>query len=310
MLPEPLRNALDDEAGAYPAGVLAKAADELSEAYRGGRTFRFGADEHRVAYALVRMPATYAVLVRVLSELRDRCPGGAPRSVLDLGSGTGAAAWAAAEVLDPLDRVTLVEEDRRLIELGQRLGAPAEWRSGDVRVAPLEPHDLVTLSYVLGEMEEAAAVRVLRRAWNAAAQALVVIEPGTPRGFAGVRLWRDELIAMGAHVAAPCPHCAACPMPEGDWCHFSRRLERTSLHRKLKHGAVGYEDEKFSYVAVTRAAAEPAEARILRHPVRLPGHVKLRLCTIEGLRDEVVRRGQKEAWRAVRHAAWGDLLQR
>ncbi len=306
MLPAALREALLDEAEAWPSGVLVKAADELSEAYRASRPFRFGADEYRMAYALVRMPATFAVLERVLAEIR---PTGI-RSLLDLGAGPGTAAWAASEVFGPLDRVTLIEEDIRLIDLGKRLlPTPAEWRTADIRVAPLEPHDLVTLSYVLGELEESDAVRVLRRAWTVSTTALLVIEPGTPRGFARIRLLRDELIALGAHIAAPCPHAAACPMPSGDWCHFSRRLERTSLHRKLKHGSMGYEDEKYSYVAATRVAVEPAPARILRHPMRYPGHVKLRLCTPEGLRDETVTRSRKETWRAIRHAAWGDRFQ-
>ena len=347
MLPAALREALLNEAVAWPSAVLVKAADELSEAYRAGRPFRFGADEYRMAYALTRMPATFAVMERVFEEIRDT----GIRSLLDLGAGPGTAAWAATEVFGPLDRMTLIEEDTRLADLGKRLLAashdakpshdrqgvaawrtqpktlsdarnvlagdrllpvstplPIEWRSADIRVAPLEPHDLVTLSYVLGEMEEADALRVLRRAWTASTAALLLIEPGTPRGFARIRLLRDELISLGAHIAAPCPHAAACPMPDGDWCHFSRRLERTSLHRKLKHGSMGYEDEKYSYVAATRAAIGLAPARILRHPMRYPGHVKLRLCTHEGLRDETVTRSQKKAWRAIRHAAWGDRL--
>jgi ribosomal protein RSM22 (predicted rRNA methylase) len=319
MLPEALRDALLEEASAWPPGVLAKAADELSEAYRAGRPFRFGADEYRIAYALVRMPATFAVLERVFEEIRDI----GIRSLLDLGAGPGTAAWAASEVFGALERVTLIEEDPRLIDLGKRLcGAgsqpaasrlvstlpPLKWHTADIRVSPLEPHDLVTLSYVLGELEEPDALRVLRKAWKAASEALLVIEPGTPRGFARIRLLRDELISLGAHIAAPCPHAAACPMPPNDWCHFSRRLERTPLHRTLKHGSMGYEDEKYSYVAATRAALEPAPARILRHPMRYPGHVKLRLCTPEGLRDETVTRSQKQAWRAIRHAVWGDRL--
>jgi ribosomal protein RSM22 (predicted rRNA methylase) len=311
MLPAPLRDALLEEAAEWSPAALAPAAEQLSEAYRSGRSFRFGADEQRVAYALVRMPATCAVLESVFREIA----GIGARSLLDLGAGPGTAAWAAAAVFGPLDRVTLVEEDRRMIELGQKLArgleavAPPQrldWRASDVRAVPLEPHDLVTLSYVAGELDPDQALHLLRRAWNAAARAIVVVEPGTPKGFARIRALRGELIALGAQIAAPCPHDGACPMSGGDWCHFSRRLERSAVHRRLKHGVMGYEDEKYSYLIAARSAPDRAAARILRHPLRYPGHLRLRLCTAQGLTEQTVTRSRKEAWKAMRSAAWGD----
>ncbi|HKX33439.1 MAG TPA: small ribosomal subunit Rsm22 family protein, partial [Blastocatellia bacterium] len=97
-----------------------------------------------------------------------------------------------------------------------------------------------------------------------------------------------------------------CPMPADDWCHFSRRVERSSLHRRLKGAELGYEDEKFSYVAVTREPLPPAAARVLRHPLRHPGVVKLRLCAADGLTALTVSRKGKEAWRQARKIDWGD----
>ncbi|MBI1788064.1 MAG: methyltransferase type 11 [Acidobacteria bacterium] len=217
------------------------------------------------------MPATYAVLHAVLSELR-----GLPiRSLLDLGAGPGTAAWAVSSLFADLERVTLVELDSRFTEIGNRLHppGPVDWRAADLRVTPrLEPHDLVVCSYLLGELEDGVASRLLRAAWESAGEALVAIEPGTPRGFARIRVLRDELIALGAHLAEPCPHAAACPMREPDGCHFAQRLERTSLHRRAKSGTLGYEDESYSYVAVTRRPMDRALSRILRHPIQRPGH--------------------------------------
>ena len=63
------------------------------------------------------------------------------------------------------------------------------------------------------------------------------------------------LAAAGAHVIAPCPHAADCPLAAADWCHFAQRIERTKIHRSVKGAELGYEDEKFSYIAVARHPA-------------------------------------------------------
>ena len=91
----------------------------------------------------------------------------------------------------------------------------------------------------------------------------------------------------------------------GDWCHFAVRLERSAAHRRLKGGALGYEDEKFSYLVAGRAPAEMPLARIVRHPMARPGHIQLTLCTAQGLERRTVTKSQKEAYRRARRAEWG-----
>ncbi|WP_228984764.1 small ribosomal subunit Rsm22 family protein, partial [Streptomyces sp. DH12] len=126
----------------------------------------------------------------------------------------------------------------------------------------LAPADLVTVSYVLNELTAPDRAALVDAAADAA-QAVVIVEPGTPDGYARVIEARDRLIAAGFHVAAPCPHSAACPIVPGtDWCHFSARVSRSSLHRQIKGGTLAYEDEKFSYVAATRRPVTPAPARV------------------------------------------------
>ena len=170
--------------------------------------------------------------------------------------------------------------------------------------------ELAVISYALGEVPAAERESVLRKAWSATTALLVVVEPGTTRGFGVVNAARSWLIAKGAKLLAPCPHCNTCPMAAaGDWCHFAERVERTQLHRRLKGGELGYEDEKFSYVVASRAAlpsadtidVEPvhnfafpaARARIVRHPQKRSGHVQLTLCTPQGLQadDQQVTEG-------------------
>ena len=318
QLPTSLRSAIEQELSTVSFSALAAAANELSDRYRQRRKAdRFiTTNEHRLAYLAVRMPATFAAVSRALAQLGEEFQ---PESLLDLGAGTGAAAWAAAERFDSLRRLTLIEQDRSLIELGRRLAQEsealrsAEWRTANLRtLAEFERHDLVVCSYSLGEIESAAAGKILSAAWQAAKQVLVVVEPGTTKGFATVRAARDQLIEAGAFLVAPCPHQEICPMPtdETDWCHFSARFERTSLHRRLKGGSLGYEDEKFSYIVAAKLPVAPAAARIVRHPLRHPGFIQLQLCASGGLKTISITKRDKEAWKRARKVDWGDSFDR
>src|SRR5262249_38580005 len=119
-LPTRLRNAIEQETSRIGLRALGKAAAELSGRYREQRPApeRFiTSDAHRLAYAAIRMPATFAAVSAVLPEIRRLAPEMNVNSLLDLGAGTGAASWAAVEVFDELERITMFEQDRWLIEL-------------------------------------------------------------------------------------------------------------------------------------------------------------------------------------------------
>ncbi len=322
-LPEHIERAIEIEAAGVPGKELARAAEALSTRYRAhdrdtapARDRAALTDVERVAYAIVRAPATYAAVARVLGELRQCAPTLGVESILDLGAGPGAATWAA--LTQGVTRATLIEQDRGFIELGRRLmtaSAEIDWQCADLRATSnLPAHDLVMISYALGELDADAAQRLAERAWAAARQALVIVEPGTPRHFARLLDVRDRLIRAGAIITAPCPHDAACPMASagaeagagGDWCHMPARVERTSLHRRLKSAALPYEDEKFSYIVATRDPTLRTPARIVHRPEIQKGFVALTLCTREGLHREGVPRSRGDAFRRARKADWGD----
>ena len=93
----------------------------------------------------------------------------------------------------------------------------------------------------------------------------------------------------------------------GDWCHFAVRLDRSALHRRVKGGRLGHEDEKFSYVLASRAPVTPASGRVLRHPVTRKGLVQLEVCDSAGSAGRVVvTKRDPIAYRAARDASWGD----
>ncbi|HEX5570835.1 MAG TPA: small ribosomal subunit Rsm22 family protein [Ktedonobacterales bacterium] len=334
-IPDALRVALSELAEEYPIAALARAASRLSAAYRVDQSSQanqadrgeqtdesspsaaVGAPLDAAAYALTRLPATFAALVAALDAARLRRPDWRPMTLLDAGAGPGVAAWAARAVWPSLTRATLLERDQRMLALGQRLmrqapaGCVVSWRQADLITErePLSgaPFDLCIASYALNELPLAARRPLTLRLWRACGGALALVAPGTPAGFAAIREARAWLIAAGAQIIAPCPHADACPMPTGDWCHFAQRLARSRLHRRLKGGEAPFEDEKYSYVIASREPGEPFAARVIRHPAVHPGRIALDLCAPDGLmRAEITR--SDAAWRAARQARWGSAL--
>jgi len=307
-LPTELAEAIEEEASRHDRAALLRAVAEISRRYHaeGARSTGRLSDVERAAYLAVRAPAIYGALCEVFTELQARIPVARVGTLLDLGAGPGTATWAAAAILPDLVESTCIEQDRGLIELGHPLSrlAPARWIEADLDdVSPLPQADLVVLSYVAGELDVPGPL--IDRAWAAAALALVIVEPGTPRGFSVVRAARDQLIRSGAGIAAPCPHALACPMNAPDWCHFASRIERSKLHRQLKSGELGYEDEKFSYVIASRVPLSPVPARVVRHPWITPGLIRLELCTVDNVKSRTVRKREKKLFRLARKARWG-----
>ncbi|MER6948682.1 small ribosomal subunit Rsm22 family protein [Nonomuraea sp. NPDC000554] len=313
-LPAELRHALDTMTARHHEQDLARAAIQLTARYRQPihePALRSAADV--AAYAATRMPATYAAVTAALTQAATCVPDLQPVTQLDVGGGTGAAIWAATTIWPSLRHITVIEREPAVIEFGRHLAVSAShpavrnamWRRSEIRTdLSRPPADLVTLSYVLGELPPAVRDPVVR--WLAEhARMVAVIEPGTPGGHARVLAARDQLISLGMRIAAPCPHSASCPLSGGDWCHFSARLPRSGLHRRLKSAELGFEDEKFSYVIATSGSAVLPGSRVLRHPRTRKGLVTLTLCA-DGVREENVSKRQRDVYRAARNVAWGD----
>lgn len=323
-LPAPLQDAMRRQLAATPASQLTKAVERLMDGYR--QESAIGAEEplllsqdDAAAYLAYRMPATYAAVRSALAEFALRAPRWTPHSHLDIGGGTGAAAWAMADAWPALGSTTIIDWSDAALRLGRELvgaassPAPA-LRSAQWRKCPIGPGlelpdaDVVTLSYVLGELTETARAEVLTEA-AARAQVVVVVEPGTPAGFARVRVGRDRLLEAGFTLVAPCPHGGGCPVePDRDWCHFSVRVARSALHRQVKGGSLSYEDEKFSYVVAAREPVDSVAGRIVRHPLLRKGMVRLELCTAEGqLAQSILTKKRHGAlYKAARDVTWGS----
>jgi ribosomal protein RSM22 (predicted rRNA methylase) len=311
-LPADLRAGIEAAATGVPNRDLAEAVDRLIARYREDRPAPeaiLAGPADVAAYAVYRMPATFAAVQEALAQLHRAYPGLAPRTQLDLGGGTGAAAWAARSIFGSLGTATVLDQARAALDLGRGIAGPleVEWRESPLSTVDASA-DLVTVSYVLSELSATDQADLVRRAGLAATGAVVVVEPGTPAGYRRILAARDVLLSIGLNVRAPCPHQAGCPLSRGDWCHFGARVNRSALHRRLKNAELSYEDEKFSYVA---AAPEPEVAggwgRVVRRPQQRKGLVSLRVCTPEpGIATELVSKRQGKRYRAARDVSWGD----
>ncbi|ELS52744.1 small ribosomal subunit Rsm22 family protein [Streptomyces viridochromogenes] len=314
---EALRSKLAALLDGLPPRQAAQAVDRLIANYRGATPtdapiLRDRADV--AAYAAYRMPATFAAVHSALEAFAQAVPDWVPGSHTDIGGGTGAATWAVTATWPGERSVTVLDWAEPALTLGRDIAEAnpalqnARWQRARIGSAlTLDSTDLVTVSYVLNELTAPDRTALVDTA-AAAARSVVIVEAGTPAGYARVIEARDRLISAGFHIAAPCPHSAACPIaPGADWCHFSARVSRSSLHRQIKGGSLAYEDEKFSYVAATRLPVTPAPARVVRKPQIRKGQVLLDLCETEpSLRRTTVTKRHGDLYKAARDADWGD----
>jgi len=316
-LPAELKAALDARLQGLSRNDAAERAALISQTYRdGGGSTAIRTEADALAYALARMPATYAAVTASLNALREIRPDFAPANLLDVGAGPGTATWAATEAFSSLQSFTLVDANSALRALALDLGRGRMrmrdmiYQRGEAHaaLADTEAADLVVASYMIGETSDAERKMLADLMWAKTRDTLLIVEPGTPAGYARIIALREQLIASGAHVAAPCPHDGKCPLTAPDWCHFTQRLPRSRAHKQLKSAELPYEDEKFSYVALTRAPVAQHPARVLAQPVVTKVEVTAKLCTPDGLVIAKVPRRAKADYARARRWRWGDAV--
>lgn len=320
-LPVDLQIALENELQGISSKDLTKVADRLSMRYRSGDAHGAQAFLQSqidvITYGAYRLPATFGAIYAACMQIQALRLNWCPQTMLDVGAGPGTAMWAVMSVWPELKQIILLDRDDYMIALGKRLAMQSrsevvrqsEWRKTNLAEDwGREPYELVTAAYVLGELPTGNLPVIINRLWTNTTDTLLLVEPGTPRGFEVIRRAREQLIATGANVTAPCPHNLTCPMSADDWCHFSQRIARARTHRNIKNASLSYEDEKFSYVAVSRSKGLSIQARVVRHPQTRPKRIALELCTCQGLERTIVTRSDREKYRQAGHLKWGSAV--
>jgi ribosomal protein RSM22 (predicted rRNA methylase) len=312
-LPAPFQGAIGAWLDAHASGSRREAAAALSATYKAGGPSRA---VDFASYLVARLPATFAAVSRVLEEAASLRPGFAPASLLDAGSGPGTASWAAAGVWPGLRHVTFLDSAPEFLKVAAGLAAhgPQPLARADAVAGSIEAMpeglraDLVVAAYALAEIPLPRIAAAAQKLWAASGSMLVIVEPGTPAGFARIRAARELLLGQGAVPVAPCTHAMACPIAGEDWCHFSVRLARSRAHMHAKGASVPFEDERFAYLVLSREGEPSGLARIVAPPLHAKPGSSFRVCTQGRIETRHVARREKASYKLARKLDWGDVI--
>ena len=268
-------------------------------------------------YSAMRYPATFKAFSDSLQYSLSHLDETNITSILDVGSGSAAASIACLYQLNHLNKIDLIEEEDVMINIGEYLLSKVDTKCIDIKYHKMDiikddissfKRDLVISSYVLNELVHTNIIKVIDKMWESTNKVMLVVEPGTPKGYEIIKLIRDHLVSKGGYILAPCPHMDKCPLPSNDWCHFSTRVARSKLHKTLKGGDAPYEDEKYCYIAFSKSPCIRCSNRILRHPQISSGLITLEVCSQYGLQTIKVTKKDKELFKIARKAKVGEGL--
>jgi ribosomal protein RSM22 (predicted rRNA methylase) len=325
-MPDELRANLEELRRSVGIVSVVKSGSELLAAYRCHQPPQVLTPVQALAYAQVRMPATWAVLTEIFTQLESRRPGllQALGTVLDLGAGPGTGAWALQYLDGRARHYSLLEREKAMRDVGQKIGAPPGatygWLPQSLGEIALPDDafrvDLVLASYCLNELRDMDFVGTVKRLIQWSRGLVLVVEPGTPRGAARIVRVRELMLEQGLELVAPCPHDGACPLGASEdradgFCHFSVRVARSAVMRQIKGGTASFEVEPFSYVAGLQkgfvGSAFQGGMRVLDTPHLSKVEARFRVCADDGeVREVRVASRDKEAFRAVRRLRRGD----
>jgi ribosomal protein RSM22 (predicted rRNA methylase) len=314
---ENLNQAIEQELHQHSLKNLIDKVKDLSTRYRERKetvSSLMQTKEEKLAYVGYRMNATLGAIHFVLKQMKKEFRDFSVETAIDLGTGPGTSLWCFPIIFPELKKLLLVEKDFELLQMGKRLFSrskiPIEtrvtWSHGDFTKPIVDDADLILFSYSFGEIDEAKDEEVLKNVFDKSKKFIVIIEPGTPRGYQRILKARKFLIGLGAKTLAPCPHDKQCPLTGSDWCHFFTRIQRTAMQRFLKQGSLGFEDEKFSYIIMGKKEVFHSVERVLEEPHVLKEKVALKLCTEEGLKFQDVLRRDSSNYKRAKKLKNGD----
>lgn len=316
-IPELLEFAIENEITKIKITELKELAQNLSNRYmnekRKGQAL-LSKEKEALAYSIMRLPATFSAVTVALKNVLNIIKDCKIETVLDIGAGTGSATWAINELINP-EEITCLEREYAMRTIGQTLMKynknmnKVNWIDADVtNLKSIKGADLIVASYMINELKEEERKKVIQNLLNLESKIILVIEPGTPAGFKNIKEIQKIALENERYIVAPCTNQNICQLPENDWCHATVRVERNKIHKILKSAEAPYEDEKFSYIAISKEKFGTAESRILRHPIIENGKIILKLCTNGSIEETVITKKDKEMFKIAKKKKCGDSI--
>ncbi|MEK7433126.1 MAG: small ribosomal subunit Rsm22 family protein [Cyanobacteriota bacterium] len=280
-----------------------------------------------ISYLLSRFPSTYPVSHQIISMLKEFDI----KSLIDIGAGPATCTYASLEIFKNLSNITLVERNPFFLDFSKTV-LRENFKSLNfnfvredlTRFKYDDFYDVGIMSYVINELDDNKKEETLKKIWSKINDFLIIIEPGTKKGFENIRKTRELLIKEKGYIYAPCTHNLACPIKDDDWCHFYKRVERTKEQMYLKSATESYEDEKFAYLIVSKKEltqlanfksnededenSNNKKSRIIRFPRILKGHVSFEICNESGINKLTVSAKNKN-YKSSKKLSWGDLIE-
>ena len=294
----------------------------------------FADPELLAAYGLFFFPQSYARTSMILQEILAR--GWKPDrevSVLDLGSGTGAAAFGVLSVLKNSSvAVHAVDRSAAALRVLQLIASDCRmlWPSAVISVERADmwewmkkqerKYDLVIASFSVNEsnLSMADPIQLLSRLLSDRGIA-IIIEPALQATSEALERWRDEIAAKGdLHIWGPCLHSKSCPLlMEGKfWCHEVRSWEPPASLRFLnRHLYRQIHVLKYSFLAFGRKEPDTmshSAFRLISPVSRRKRSLVFTGCSIDGTKKDFRISGPltEHERRFIHRWERGDILDR
>lgn len=283
---------------------LKTAYQDLQSNYRLQNQVGYDCLEQLKAYVFSRMPATYAVVHKLISNhFKEKNI----ESIVDFGCGVGTASLAFSAVNSNLKNCYLIEKN------SYALGFAKEFLN---LISPLiniheyipDKVSLSIMSYSLNELKSNWQETVLNL-WEKS-ENLLIIEPGTNSLFNNLLNVRDFLIANGANIVAPCFNSKRCPLKNSsDWCHFQEKIARSKEVKFLKSAEKSFENEAYCYLIASRDGEKFENinnSRVIAEPRKHSGHMEIKLCSDGIIKNKTIT-SKDINYKFIKKSGWGSV---
>ena len=290
---------------------LVSKREQLTQKYKTSQAVNksvFDSNSDSAVYAISRMPATYAVIFRLISDLIEQNKLEKISSVIDIGSGTGAGFFACREIFDNI-KISLFERDKNMIDIFDKFETGNSVKRFDFLKDSIdETADLVMCNYVFSELNEEGRKTALNKMIDSSNKYVLVVDTGTPRTYENFMKLKKMVFEKGHRVIAPC-QSEKCGL-KNDYCQFFARVERSSLMKMSKSAELSYEDEKYFYLLIEKDCKDEVvlEKRVIRRPQIKTNFVELKLCSKDGVVDEKFTKKDKVSYHKAKKIKINELM--